>query len=155
MTTTDNTGQPAESSEELARVHYLPTRPEAQTAPVTADAGVVEGELISEEEYRRRTSQKAQAIARYKGYAHDAVVVGRVVKTVATHEHTKTVGKALMRHGSYVLGGGLVLGKRVWEAKTNSRYERMQRMAESRGDWEALKEWEMRSEQARERRHRR
>ncbi|RBM11089.1 hypothetical protein DI005_34860, partial [Prauserella sp. PE36] len=104
MTTTDNTGQPAESSEELARVHYLPTRPEAQTAPVTADAGVVEGELISEEEYRRRTSQKAQAIARYKGYAHDAVVVGRVVKTVATHEHTKTVGKALMRHGSYVLG---------------------------------------------------
>ncbi|PXY32719.1 cell division protein FtsK [Prauserella muralis] len=143
-----------ESSEELARVHYLPTtRPEGQTAP--AEAEVVEGELISEEEYRRRTSQKAQAIARYKGYAHDAVVVGRVVKTVATHRHTKTAGKAVLSAGLTTVQGVESWGKRVWDASTMGVYRRQITAAEASGDREALAEWTERKEQAAERRHQR
>ncbi|SFJ91216.1 DNA segregation ATPase FtsK/SpoIIIE, S-DNA-T family [Amycolatopsis sacchari] len=134
--------------EELARVHYLPSHN-------GADTEVIEGELISDEEYALLTSQKAQALERYRGYRRDAVTVYKGVRYAATHDYTKTAGKTLMRHGSYVLGGAGVLAKRVWEAKTNSRYERLLRAAEVQGDWERLGEWEQRAEQAREHRHRR
>ncbi|HJQ45601.1 MAG TPA: cell division protein FtsK [Amycolatopsis sp.] len=138
--------------DELARVHYLPTRRD-ESAPAVSDTEVIEGEIVTEADYNAR--QRELAKARRALYKSDALTVYRGVKTVATHQHTKTAGKAALRHGSYVVGGGLVLAKRVWEAKTNSRYERMQRMAEGKNDWEALKEWEMRAEQARERRHKR
>ncbi|MFD9890952.1 FtsK/SpoIIIE domain-containing protein [Amycolatopsis sp. NPDC059027] len=140
-TTTTTTG-----SAELATVHRL---------PVPADTEVIEGELISDEEYQRRTSQKARMLARYQGYRRDVVTVAKVTKTVATHERTKTLGKGAARHVSYVFGGGYVLAKRAWEAKTNSRYERQMRIAETSGNAEELKEWEQRAEMARERRHRR
>jgi DNA segregation ATPase FtsK/SpoIIIE, S-DNA-T family len=48
-----------------------------------------------------------------------------------------------------------VLGRRWWEARTNARYERLMRAAETAGDYERLIDWEQRAEQARERRHRR
>ena len=146
--------QQHDEDRELARVHYLPTH-RADTTPASSDTEVVEGELISEEEYQRLFTQRGQAIERYKGYRRDLATAGRVVKTVATHEVTKSTGQALLRHGSYVLGGAGIVAKRVWEAKTNSRYERMQRLAEARGDWDQLADWEARAEQARERRHRR
>ncbi|MFD4251931.1 cell division protein FtsK [Amycolatopsis thermoflava] len=146
--------QQHDEDRELARVHYLPTH-RADTTPAPSDTEVVEGELISEEEYQRLFTQRGQAIERYKGYRRDLATAGRVVKTVATHEVTKSTGQALLRHGSYVLGGAGIVAKRVWEAKTNSRYERMQRLAEARGDWDQLADWEARAEQARERRHRR
>ncbi|MEV5296723.1 FtsK/SpoIIIE domain-containing protein [Amycolatopsis methanolica] len=142
--------------DELARVHYLPTRQAGSTQnPVEADTEVIEGELISDDEYALLTSQKAQAIERYRGYRRDVVTVYKGVRFAATHDYTKSAGKALVRHSTYVVGGAGVLAKRVWEAKTNSRYERLLRAAEVQGDWDRLGEWEQRAEQARERRHRR
>ncbi|MTD57812.1 FtsK/SpoIIIE domain-containing protein [Amycolatopsis pithecellobii] len=135
--------------DELARVHYLPT------SPAEADTEVIEGELVTDEEYALLTSQKAKALERYRGYRRDALTVYKTVRVAATHDYTKTAGKTVMRHGTYVLGGAGVLAKRVWEAKTNSRYERLLRAAEVQGDWDRLAEWEQRAEQARERRHRR
>jgi S-DNA-T family DNA segregation ATPase FtsK/SpoIIIE len=79
-----------------------------------------------------------------------AVIVIRT-REAATHEGTK----AVVRNAAYVpIGAGVVL-KRLWEAKTNSRFERILRSIEPTGNLEALGEWTDRAEQARERRHRR
>lgn len=85
-------------------------------------------------------------------------VATRVVTTarvVATHEHTKTASRLALRNALYVPLGAAVVVRRVWEAQTNSRYERILRAAEVSNDWDRLAEWEARAEQARERRHRR
>jgi S-DNA-T family DNA segregation ATPase FtsK/SpoIIIE len=79
-----------------------------------------------------------------------AIIVVRT-REVAADERTKVV----FRHAAYVpIGAGVVL-KRTWEAKTNSRYERVLRAIEPTGNLEALAEWTDRAEQARDRRHRR
>jgi len=49
--------------------------------------------------------------------------------------------KAVVRNVLYVPAGVGVVAKRVWEAKTNSRYERLLRAAEAAGDHAALLEW--------------
>jgi S-DNA-T family DNA segregation ATPase FtsK/SpoIIIE len=124
--------------------------------PDRAPASVVlDGELVSEDEYQRLTSQRAQALARWQGYRDNAVVAARTARTVATHHRTRAVAKAALRHVLYVPVGGLVVARRVWEAKTNSLYQRMIRAAEATGDHEKVLEWEQRGEQARERRHKR
>lgn len=64
---------------ELATVRRLPVR---QQDPVPTGE-VVEGEIISEEEYRRLTSQRELARARWQGYRSDAVTVVRVASRVA------------------------------------------------------------------------
>jgi S-DNA-T family DNA segregation ATPase FtsK/SpoIIIE len=138
----------------LATVHYLPKH-QADTTPAAIDAGVIEGELVSDEEYALLTSQKAQAIERYRGYRRDVVTVYKGVKTVATHDYTKVAAKTVARHVLYVPAGAGVVAKRLWEAKTNSRYERQMRAAEAAGNFERLDDWESRSELARERRHKR
>ena len=115
--------------------------------------GVIEGELVTDEEYTRLTSQKAKAIERYRGYRHDVVVAASWTRRAVTHDRTKTTGKAVVRNVLYVPSGVGVVAKRVWEAKTNSRYERMMRRAEAAGDEESLREWESRAENARQRRH--
>ncbi|WP_206793196.1 FtsK/SpoIIIE domain-containing protein [Amycolatopsis sp. MtRt-6] len=130
---------------ELATVHHLPT----------AQGAAIEGEIITDEEYQRLTSQKARALARYAGYRHDVAVAARTARKVATHEATTTAARAVVRHTCYPFAGAWVICRRVWEAKTNSRYERMLRAAEVANNWELLQEWETRAEQARERRHRR
>ncbi len=76
-----------------------------------------------------------------------------VTRTVATHRRTITAVKALGRNLLYVFAGLQVIGRRVWEAKTNSRYERIMRGAEAIGNYERLEEWEARAEKAKERRH--
>ncbi|WP_216210591.1 cell division protein FtsK [Amycolatopsis aidingensis] len=136
---------------ELAAVHYLPAHREG--AETAAGGPVVEGELVTDEQYRHLTSQKTKAIARYQGYAQDAVTVYRGVKTAATHERTKTTAKAVARNVLYVPAGAGALAKRVWEAHSNSRYERQLRAAELAGDQDLLQEWETRAETARQRRH--
>lgn len=76
--------------------------------------------------------------------------------TVAKHERTKAAAKFVARHALlYVAVGGWVVVTRLWEAKTNSRYERLMRAAETAGNMELLQDWEQRAEQARDRRHRR
>jgi S-DNA-T family DNA segregation ATPase FtsK/SpoIIIE len=130
-----------EPGTDLATVHHLP-RPD-----------VVDAEILTREEYELLTSQKAQAAARREAYRHDVVATVRVARTVVTHDRTKTTGKAVLRNAVYVLVGVQVLAKRMWEAKTNSRYERLIRSAEAAGKYEELLEWERRAELARQRRH--
>jgi S-DNA-T family DNA segregation ATPase FtsK/SpoIIIE len=132
---------------EESNVHYLPA------ARRQEQAEVIEGELVTDEEYARLTSQRAKAIERYRGYGRDVVTVARWSRRVATHDRTKTAAKAVVRNVLYVPAGVGVVLRRVWESKTNSRYERMMRRAEAAGDYDALIEWEQRAEQARQRRH--
>jgi hypothetical protein len=90
---------------------------------------------------------------------HAAVVVVRpivvVIHAVRESERTVRTSKAVLRNAVYVVTGIGVLLRRLWEAKTNSRYERMMAAAEQASDLERVAEWEKRGELARERRHRR
>ncbi|MGW1548706.1 ATP-binding protein [Streptomyces sp. NPDC002346] len=79
----------------------------------------------------------------------------RGIRTVATHENTKTACRAAARHGLYVLGGTRIVARRTWEGRTASRYERLLRAAEAAGNMEAAAEWEERGRQFRQERHRR
>jgi S-DNA-T family DNA segregation ATPase FtsK/SpoIIIE len=142
--TTEN---PDNGSGEVSNVHYLPA------GRVDHAREVLDAELVSDEEYARLTSQKEKAIERYRGYGQDMVTVLRWSRRAATHDRTKATAKAVLRNVLYVPAGAGVLLRRLWEAKTNSRYERMMRRAEVAGDYEALGDWEQRAEQARQRRH--
>ncbi|WP_406485009.1 FtsK/SpoIIIE domain-containing protein [Streptomyces microflavus] len=79
----------------------------------------------------------------------------RGIRTVVTHETTKTACRATARHGLYVLGGTRIVARRTWEGRTASRYERMLRAAEAAGNMEAATEWEERGQRFRQERHRR
>ena len=147
-----DTNEPAGGGEELARVHYLPAH-RTDTTPAASDTEVIEGEIVTDAEYRAR--QKQQAIERYRGYRRDVVTLARGVKTVATHRHTKTTGKTLVAAGFTTVQGFESWGKRVWDASTMGVYRRQIKAAEAVGDREALAEWTERKEQASERRHKR
>lgn len=125
----------------------------ARREPSSIEAGgaVLDAELVSEEEYR--AVQRRKALQRYQGYRHDVVVAASWTRKAVTHDRTKTTAKFVARNSIYVLQGLRVLVGRVWEAKTNSRYERQMRSAEAAGQQELLQEWETRAEQARQRRH--
>ncbi|QRP47224.1 hypothetical protein [Amycolatopsis sp. FDAARGOS 1241] len=111
-TTTTRERSPMNSDNEIAEVHYLPTR-RVDTAPAAPDTQVIDGEvmdgdLLTAEEYAR--IQRAKAIERYRGYRNDVVTVVRTAKTVATHERTRTA----VRVSGYTVGvlAGPVVG--VW-----------------------------------------
>lgn len=76
-----------------------------------------------------------------------------VVRQVRQHEPTVRASKAAARHLLYVATGLLVILKRLWESKTNSRYERILSDRFEARDWDRLADWETRSETARQRRH--
>ncbi|MFF4136212.1 FtsK/SpoIIIE domain-containing protein [Streptomyces mirabilis] len=80
---------------------------------------------------------------------------GRAVKTVVTHETTKTAVRAVARHGLYTFNGGRIVARRTWDGKTGARYERMIRTAEAAGNLEAAEEWEERLQRFRAARHHR
>ncbi|MFC5213907.1 ATP-binding protein [Streptomyces coerulescens] len=80
---------------------------------------------------------------------------GRAVKTVATADGTKTVGRAVVRHGLYTFNGGRIVARRTWDGRTGARYERMIRAAEAAGNNELAEEWEERLQRFRDARHRR
>ncbi|MFI0510619.1 FtsK/SpoIIIE domain-containing protein [Streptomyces sp. WSLK1-5] len=80
---------------------------------------------------------------------------GRAVRTVITHETTKTTVRAVARHGLYTFNGGRIVARRTWDGRTGSRYERMLRAAEAAGNYEVAEEWEERLQRFREARHRR
>ncbi|MFJ9075555.1 ATP-binding protein [Streptomyces sp. NPDC102278] len=79
----------------------------------------------------------------------------RGLRTVVTHERTRTAARLVARHGMYVLGGTRITVKRTWDGRTGSRYERMIRAAEAAGNWEEAKEWEDRLTRFRAARHHR
>lgn len=83
------------------------------------------------------------------------IVIRTTARTVANHDPTRAVTKVAARNALYVPAGAAIVARRVWEAKTNSRYERMMRIAEASGNMEAIAEWEQRAELARQRRHQR
>ncbi|MFE2304418.1 ATP-binding protein [Streptomyces sp. NPDC059445] len=80
---------------------------------------------------------------------------GRAIRTMVTHEATKTTARAVARHTLYVAGGVRIAAKRTWDGRTASRYERMFRAAEAAGNHEVAAEWEERGQHFREARHRR
>ncbi|MGW5273626.1 ATP-binding protein [Streptomyces sp. NPDC004044] len=83
------------------------------------------------------------------------VRAGRAVKHVATHDHTRTAGHLVVRHGGYLAGGTRIVIRRAWDGRSAARYERMIRAAEAAGNLEEAKEWEERGQQFRAARHRR
>lgn len=103
----------------------------------------VYAEIVEEDETPRQP---------VKGVARAAEVV-RKVGQVRQHEPTVRASKATARHLVYIATGLLVLLKRLWEAKTNSRYEQILSEAFRTRNWERLAEWETRAEMARQRRH--
>ncbi|MGW7307383.1 ATP-binding protein [Streptomyces sp. NPDC054835] len=80
---------------------------------------------------------------------------GRAVSRAARHEHTRTAGRAVVRHSSYVLGGTRIVTRRAWDGRTGARYERLLRAAEAAGNYEAAGEWEERLHRFRTERHKR
>ncbi|MFC8090770.1 ATP-binding protein [Streptomyces sp. NPDC057301] len=80
---------------------------------------------------------------------------GRAVKTAATHDRTRSAGRAVARHGLYTFNGGRIVARRTWDGRTGARYERMLRAAETAGNYEVAEEWEERLQRFRDARHRR
>ena len=74
---------------------------------------------------------------------------------VATDPRTRTAGRAVARHGAYVVGGAGILARRAWDGRSAARYERMIRTAEAAGNHETAMEWEERGRQFRAARHQR
>src|SRR5690606_42065799 len=62
---------------------------------------------------------------------------GRAVKTVVTHERTRSAGRAVVRHGLYTFNGGRIVGRRAWGGRTGARSEPALRGAEAAGALEA------------------
>ncbi|MFJ4057772.1 ATP-binding protein [Streptomyces albogriseolus] len=80
---------------------------------------------------------------------------GHAVKAAVTHERTRLVGRAVVRHGLYTFNGGRIVARRAWDGRTGARYERMIRAAEAAGNLEAAEEWEERLSRFRAARHHR
>lgn len=79
----------------------------------------------------------------------------RIARAALGDERVRTAGRLIVRHGSYVVGGTRVVGRRAWDGRTASRYERMIRAAEAAGLMDEVKEWEARGYQFRKARHKR
>ncbi|MFE7837464.1 cell division protein FtsK [Streptomyces sp. NPDC057474] len=63
--------------------------------------------------------------------------------------------RAVVRHGSYAVGGTRILTRRAWDSRTTARHERMMRQAEAAGNEELVRQWEQRAYAYRFARHRR
>lgn len=74
---------------------------------------------------------------------------------IATHDRTRSAGRAAVRHSMYLAGGTRIVAKRAWDGRTAARYERMMRSAEAAGNIELAAEWEARGAQYRAARHKR
>jgi S-DNA-T family DNA segregation ATPase FtsK/SpoIIIE len=99
--------------------------------------------------------RKAAAAVR-RGTGRATVYLITTARVAATHERTRTTLRWAIRNGVVYISTGLwVLVRRVWEARTQSRYERMMRQAELAGDMQRLIDWEQRAERARAMRHKR
>jgi S-DNA-T family DNA segregation ATPase FtsK/SpoIIIE len=134
-----------------SNVVRLPNRqPARQAGGAGASAGdVVRGEVVTTRQHVAVQLRKTQR--RYAGYRHTVYAVGRVTRTAATHQRTRTA----WQHMTYPFKGVAVVAKRWRDSHGAGRYERMMRAAEAAGDHEALLEWEARDVAEKERRHRR
>ncbi|MFC5693860.1 ATP-binding protein, partial [Amycolatopsis mediterranei] len=139
----------AGSAGELATIHPLRARPDQQrsTASGAIESGpeVIEGEIVTDEQWRLYTSQKAQMEWRMAEYKRQALWLTTHAKTAATHERTVSTLKFVGRNVLvYPTLGAVTAVKRWRDTHGSSRYERMMRAAELAGDHEKLAEWEAR-----------
>ncbi|WP_151477744.1 ATP-binding protein [Streptomyces albicerus] len=79
----------------------------------------------------------------------------KLTRAALNDERVRSVGRLIVRHGAYAIGGTRALARRAWDGRTAARYERMIRAAESAGLMEEVREWEARGHAFREARHRR
>ncbi|MCT2589496.1 ATP-binding protein [Streptomyces sp. N2-109] len=79
----------------------------------------------------------------------------RAARVAVTDERTQAAGRLAVRHGAYVVAGGGIAARRVWDARSTARYERMMRTAEAAGQHEAAADWEERAQRFRAARHQR
>ncbi|MFD4259971.1 FtsK/SpoIIIE domain-containing protein [Streptomyces sp. NPDC058534] len=77
----------------------------------------------------------------------------RLTKAALQDDRVRTTGRLAVRHGSYIIGGTQIAARRIWDARTASRYERMIRAAEAAGLMDEVKEWEQRLQAHRSARH--
>ncbi|KDU85462.1 cell division protein FtsK [Amycolatopsis mediterranei] len=148
----------AGSAGELATIHPLRARPDQQrsTASGAIESGpeVIEGEIVTDEQWRLYTSQKAQMEWRMAEYKRQALWLTTHAKTAATHERTVSTLKFVGRNVLvYPTLGAVTAVKRWRDTHGSSRYERMMRAAELAGDHEKLAEWEARDVTEKQRRH--
>ena len=141
---------------ELGTVHHLddhrptPAAPidlvKPAPAPASGDAPGPAREPITGTVVNRPTDGPAGLV----------VVGGRVVrrvKTVATHRRTLAVGRLIVRHGMFTLGGASALVRRAWESRTTAMHQRMIKAAEAAGNPELAAEWQDRADRFRQNRH--
>lgn len=115
-----------------------------------SDGEVVEGEVISDEEWERVRHREA-ALARWQGYAYDTRAVIRVTRQAATHDRTR----AVVRHVAYVPAGVWVLARHAWEATSCAEGRAQLRNAKAMGNVEDIKHWATFLETAKQGRHKR
>ena len=105
----------------------------------------LEGEIVGEEEYARRTGAQ-----RYT----PPPVVHRVV-VVVTSPRAVGAGRATARAGLMIGQGFGSWARRGWDGATLGVYRRQIEAAEAAGDGERLADWTTRREQVRRQRHQR
>ncbi|MEV5718487.1 ATP-binding protein [Amycolatopsis mediterranei] len=163
QTTPESTGQSgtesaAGSAGELATVHPLRARPDQQrstpSGAVESAPEVIEGEIVTDEQWRLYTSQKAQMEWRLAEYKRQALWLSTTARTAVTHDVTVSTAKFVCRNVFlYPTLGAVTAVKRWRDTHGSSRYERMMRAAELAGDHEKLAEWEFRDVAEKQRRH--
>jgi len=116
--------------------------PEAALEPASEP---LEGEIVGEEEYARRTG-----VHRYT-----PIRVVHLVTVVRESERTTGAGRAMLRTGLAVGQGVGSWTRRGWDGATLGVYRRQIEAAEAAGDSERLADWTTRREQVRTRRHQR
>jgi S-DNA-T family DNA segregation ATPase FtsK/SpoIIIE len=77
------------------------------------------------------------------------------LRRVIVEARTNAGYRAVVRHGSYVVGGTRILTRRAWDSRTTARHERMMRAAEAAGQEDVARDWEQRAYIFRQSRHRR
>ncbi|RSN32384.1 hypothetical protein DL990_20160 [Amycolatopsis sp. WAC 01416] len=101
----------AGSAGELATVHHLATRSEQRESNPESAGPVMDAEIVSDEEYRLITDQRAQRAARYAGYrqdlstvAHGTAVVVRGGRKVVRAKGAPAF-RFVRRHATYISKG--------------------------------------------------
>ncbi|MDX3708773.1 FtsK/SpoIIIE domain-containing protein [Streptomyces europaeiscabiei] len=77
------------------------------------------------------------------------------LRRVVVEVRTDAGYRAVVRHGSYLVGGGRILTRRAWDARTTAMHARMMRAAEAAGNEELVRQWEQRAYAYRLARHKR
>lgn len=125
--------------DEQANVVYLPT--DRDDAPTVVDAEVIDGD---DERAPARTDQTRQAYNTrlIPTAARERMATGAVVAVRRATPVAATSGKAALRHSLYPFYGVRAVARRYRDNRGSARFERQMRIAETKGDQEALRYWQ-------------